>query len=1008
MIKNYTKLIAVAISFITVKAVAQIPAYTQDFGGAGNTSFPSGWTSSTGDWLVDPNDVNGGGVPACSVPGSSGNSVMAGGDGSGSLETSISDAFSTVGFSNLTVTWNGYSLPGAPVLAVAISTDNVTYTNLPFTNVASDGVWHALPSAISIPAAFEGLNTVYLQWSYTGGAGGNFFALDDISVVGTPSPIFYWDGSGPIHSLSSWWSTISGTGLHPSNFTANNQVFNLVNNTTGTLSSPLTIGGTGSTLVIGNGTTGINFIAAADLTFTTGAQMLVLNTSTVTLQSANFPLSTDVVVNTGSTIDFAQSTQVSIWAITYDNLTISGSADKDQAGSPTVNGILNLNGSSLIMRNSALFNLNLNGTITGSGSIKTGGSRLNIGGSGPFGTINFGTGFTTQTVNQFNVNRTGGGTLTLGTSLTITSTSNLQNGIIDLNGNALVLNGAITFPNTISNGCFKGSSTSSLTIGGSGTITNNLFMDQSSSSSRSLFDFTINRSGGAMLTIGNPINIINSITTSSTAISSGSNITLKADATRSAMVGRMVSGSISGNLTVETISATSGTTGWTNLSPSVNGMTVASWDGQFPMSCSGCINDENSAGGYFVSIQGWNEALSGGAQYVELTGASALTLGRGFWVYLGTSQASTSSVLTTNSGSIGQGTFMVPVTVSGQAGDNLVANPYPSPINWSLVAGDASNSNLDGSAVVYSPAGGQITLNGSGASTPGGFITGGVIPRGQGFYVHANTGGNVTFKEAHKSTANTSANPILRAAATTPTNEFRLSIAGPYAGYDEALFIFDNTATENFDRLLDAYKMFATPGYLNYPGVYSQYTSISSRMSNKDYAINAIPANATTDLVIPILAKAMVAGTYTIAPIDIQNVPSGSCVILKDKLLGVDHNLRSGAYVCTLSDTTQTPRFELTVCRTNQSTGIQNAVTGSEQILINQDQTGAFVKTSFDETTKATISAYNTMGQQLMLDKEVEGKANTTYLDLGNVHSQVVIIKVTTSKHSSVKKIYMN
>ncbi|MCP2937161.1 hypothetical protein NK983_31170, partial [Salmonella enterica subsp. enterica serovar Typhimurium] len=77
---------------------------------------------------------------------------------------------------------------------------------------------------------------------------------------------------------------------------------------------------------------------------------------------------------------------------------------------------------------------------------------------------------------------------------------------------------------------------------------------------------------------------------------------------------------------------------------------------------------------------------------------------------------------------------------------------------------------------------------------------------------------------------------------------------------------------------------------------------------------------------VPILAKAMVTGSYTLSPIDIQNVPAGSCVILKDKLLGISHNLRNGAYVCTLSDTTQTPRFELTICRTALSTGIQNAL----------------------------------------------------------------------------------
>ncbi len=1007
MVKNSTKLVLAALSFLTLTSTAQVTAYSENFGGAGVTTFPASWVSATSDWLIDANDVNGGGVPACTVPGSSGNSVMAGADGTnGAAQASVSESFSTIGFSNLQITWNGYRGAGAPTVSLSISTDNATFVPLSFTDVPADDAWHAL-TPVAVPVSFEGQSTVYIRWTYSTTAT-NFFAFDDLKVQGTPSPIFYWNGSGPVASLTSWGTNTDGTGLSPNSFTSNNQIFNLVNNTTATLSSSLTLGGTGSVLNIGDGVTGINFTTNAGLTFTGGAQMVVLNTSTLTLQSATFANSSDVVLNTGSTVDFAQSSVVNIWPITYDNLTISGAADKNSGGSPVVNGVLNLNGRSLAMTNSALLTLTLNGTITGSGSLKTGNSRLTIGGSGAFGTINFTAGFTALAVNQFNVNRAGAGLVILGESLTVTGISNLQNGTINLNGKALTLNGAITLPSTASNGNFIGSLTSTLAIGGSGAFTNNtLFMNQGSASTRSLYDLSIIRNNGQTLNIGNPLEIVNSITTASTSIASAGNITLKADASRSAMVNAMSTGAITGNVTVETIAATSGTTGWTNLSPTVNGMTVSSWDGQFPMSCSGCINDEVSAGGYFVSIQGWNEAATGGAEYVELTGSSPLTLGLGYWVYLGTGQTTTSSILITTAGTIGQGVFTVPVTVSAQSGNNLVANPYPAPISWSAVASDPSNSNLDGSAILYSPVGGQVTLNGSGASTPGGFVNGGVIPRGQGFYVHATSAGNVTFRESHKTTANTSANPILRAAAQ-PAKEFRLSIAGPYAGYDEALFIFDDNATESFDRMLDAYKMFSTPGYLGYPGVYSQYTSISSRMGNKDYAINSIPANGSNDLVVPILAKAMVAGTYTIAPIDIQNVPAGSCVILKDKLLGVSHNLRTGAYVCTLSDTTQTPRFELTVCRPAVSTGITNAAADNNHVLINQDQAGAYVKTNFESSTKATISAYNTMGQKLMADREVEGKENTTYLDLGNVHSQVVIIKVTTATQSSVKKIYVN
>jgi hypothetical protein len=155
------------------------------------------------------------------------------------------------------------------------------------------------------------------------------------------------------------------------------------------------------------------------------------------------------------------------------------------------------------------------------------------------------------------------------------------------------------------------------------------------------------------------------------------------------------------------------------------------------------------------------------------------------------------------------------------------------------------------------------------------------------------------------------------------------------------------------------------------------------------------------------MVKVSATGTYSIIPIDIANLPSGACVTLKDKLLNVTHDLRNGAYVCSINDTTSTARFELTICA-DVTAGISSLSVDQNTTLINQDINGAYVKTSFETNTKATISAYNVMGQRLMADKEIEGKDLTTYLDLGDVHGQVVIIRVTTAKTSTTKKIFIN
>ena len=195
------------------------------------------------------------------------------------------------------------------------------------------------------------------------------------------------------------------------------------------------------------------------------------------------------------------------------------------------------------------------------------------------------------------------------------------------------------------------------------------------------------------------------------------------------------------------------------------------------------------------------------------------------------------------------------------------------------------------------------------------------------------------------------------------------------------------------------------------PSWTSGSTTIATVNSSQDYAINSLPFAVTTDAVIPVIVKVSTSGQYTISPVDISNLAMGACVTLKDKLLGVTHNLRTGNYVCNISDTTSVARFELTICADPSagSVGVNqyNSVPSS-LILINQDGNGAYVNTNFVTNTKATISAYNMMGQKLMTDTEVEGTQTTTYLNLGNVHSQVVIIKVTTAKESSVKKLFVN
>ena len=103
------------------------------------------------------------------------------------------------------------------------------------------------------------------------------------------------------------------------------------------------------------------------------------------------------------------------------------------------------------------------------------------------------------------------------------------------------------------------------------------------------------------------------------------------------------------------------------------------------------------------------------------------------------------------------------VTAFDGGGWNLLANPYPSEIDWNAVRFDVSNaSGTMGSAInIYQ--GSTANYGTYTAITPTTGISVGnatrYIASSQSFFIKATAGGNLTFKEAHKNNANVPCNP---------------------------------------------------------------------------------------------------------------------------------------------------------------------------------------------------------------------------------------------------------
>ena len=72
------------------------------------------------------------------------------------------------------------------------------------------------------------------------------------------------------------------------------------------------------------------------------------------------------------------------------------------------------------------------------------------------------------------------------------------------------------------------------------------------------------------------------------------------------------------------------------------------------------------------------------------------------------------------------------------------------------------------------------------------------------------------------------------------SSKIRLYLNASGGESHNTLLHFNPQATENFDGYYDARKLFASPGYVGYPGSYSNYNSISTQWKGKDYAINTL------------------------------------------------------------------------------------------------------------------------------------------------------------------------
>ncbi|MDO7850277.1 T9SS type A sorting domain-containing protein [Hymenobacter convexus] len=275
----------------------------------------------------------------------------------------------------------------------------------------------------------------------------------------------------------------------------------------------------------------------------------------------------------------------------------------------------------------------------------------------------------------------------------------------------------------------------------------------------------------------------------------------------------------------------------------------------------------------------------------------ALAVGRGYTVNIGAGE------LVDFRGTLNNGPLTLALSSTrpsfADGGWQLLGNPYPAPLDYSLVDA-ADRTGLDDAIYVYASTGqyaGQYRSYVNNVGNP-------VLPVGQGFFARVAAGQNsasLTFRNSQRLTVANGTTFQRTTAETRPLLRLTLQgVGSPLA--DETTVYFERGATSGFDRSFDAEKL-PNPSGLN----------LATSQAGRQLSIDGQPELGPAPRVVPLAVGVSAAGTYTFNVSEMLNL-STVPVYLRDLQLGTLTDLRQQpSYHFTVANaaTLNTTRFEL-------------------------------------------------------------------------------------------------
>jgi hypothetical protein len=497
-------------------------------------------------------------------------------------------------------------------------------------------------------------------------------------------------------------------------------------------------------------------------------------------------------------------------------------------------------------------------------------------------------------------------------------------------------NGVLQIGGTINNSGVFTATSGTITMNGSLTQT----IPASTFSTNTIKDLIINNSAG--VTLGGVLAVNGTLTPTSGILTTNGSLILGSSSSGSASIAQGSGSYLSGNVNVQRYIGSSAQ--WRMIG--------------FPFTQATTISESTLSGYYNTGYKAYtyDETADDQINYAS-SGTGVANAG---WTAFtsGTTTANNGILLvggipnsTINfSGPVNANTTIISLT-QNKNGWNLIANPYPSNINWKSVY-SANSTNLDAAIYRWDPA----TTGYATYVAPGDLWTGNqsnIIENGAGFFVHSTGSTSITFQETDKTTTAPLASLMgvansgiitLDGAATggttiTTSNQsiIKLSLQKQTDKYaDEVVVRWGGgvAATDNFDGKYDAYDLGRKIGPdLSVVGNDKTVYSIFHGSELK----NSIDENRIVQLGI----KNMEEGTYQIGIQLISEIANGNKAYLFDSYTNqytlIDGSTSSITFITTSDLKSQSSnRFSVVL---NAKTKIDNA-TNYPVILLNNPSTG--------------------------------------------------------------------